>query len=946
MAGRSMKEPRYAIGIDLGTTHCTLAWIDLADDTARARVLAIPQLDTPRTVRSSPLLPSFFCYATPGEIAGGQFDPLKSTPLEEAPGYFIGALARERMGDQPGRVIHSAKSWLAHAGIDREARLLPFGSDEIPPELKLSPVEASSAYLGYLRAAWNHLVAHDDPESALEAQRVVITVPASFDEAAQALTREAARLAGYPAGVRLLEEPQAAFYAWLDHAAGDAGCKETLAALAQRRGTILVCDIGGGTTDFSLFRAGPAAAAGERPAIERIATSDHLLLGGDNIDLALAHALERKLKPDPDAQLSRRQWGHLLPQARRLKETVLAAAEATGDAKAPLHVAVPGEGAALFAASLDAAITAAEVRAIVLDGFFPLTAVDELPRARRMGLLEVGLPYASDTAVSRHLAAFLRDRLPVDAVLFAGGSLHPPVLRERLLALIESWQGRSPLPLALPNLDIAIAEGAARYAALSADARARIRGGYPHSVYVELQRDAAETAARLVCVLPQGCEAGARVELAAPTFELTLNRPVRFAAYTSNRRVQDVPGDLVPLDRRAFHPLPPLQTTIVQDDANFSARKAAADSVAVLLESGITEVGMLELALIDRSSGVRWELAFNLRRPVAHDDADGDANTEAGPAGPGVGAKALASAQARIALYFGAGQALDSSLNVKALPRELERILGLERLRWSTGLLRSLWPALHPGITRRGRSLAHESAWLYLAGFVLRPGYGSDLDAWEVEQLWECFDLGLVHRKEASARANWWMMWRRIAGGLPAAAQERLYDSAFPELRRPAGEVVECTRLLGSLERVAVERRLELAALLFDRVVAGKARSEPHVHWALARLLSRTPLYTAADSVVPAAVVEEAFGRVEARDWKQSGLEPLVAVFAAACRRIDLRSLDVDDGVRRRVLDKLGRSGATMEQLRCVRECTPVTGAQWSQLFGEQLPAGLRLSAG
>ena len=939
-----MTAPRYAIGIDLGTTNCTLAWVDLAAGTAPVSVLEIPQLDTPRTIRSSALLPSFFCYATPGEIAGGQLDPITAMPLAEASGYFIGALARERMGGQPGRVIHSAKSWLAHAGIDREARLLPFGSDEIPPELKLSPVEASSAYLGYLRAAWNHVVAHDDPGIALEAQRVVITVPASFDEAAQALTREAARLAGYPASLRLLEEPQAAFYAWLDHAAGDPERKEALAALAQRQGTILVCDIGGGTTDFSLFRAGPAGPAGGPPAIERIATSDHLLLGGDNIDLALAHALERKLKPDPDERLSRRQWGHLLPQARQLKETVLADTEATGDAGPPLHVAVPGEGAALFAASLDAAITAAEVRAIVLDGFFPLTAVDEMPRARRMGLLEIGLPYASDTAVSRHLAAFLRDRLPVDAVLFAGGSLRPPALQERLLTLIESWQGRRPVPLALPDLSIAIAEGAARYAALSADSRGRIRGGYPHSVYVELQHDATEAAARLVCVLPQGFEAGARVRLAAPNFELTVNRPVRFAAYTSHRRAQDAPGDLVPLDRRAFHPLPPLQTTIVQEDASFSARKTAPGSVAVLLEAGITELGMLELALIDRRSGESWDLEFNLRRPVAPGDADADA--EAGTAGPGVGAKALAAAQERIALYFGAGQAPSSSLNAKALPRELERILGLERLRWNTVLLRSLWPALYPGITRRGRSLAHENAWLYLAGFVLRPGYGSDLDAWAVAQLWECFDLGLVHRKDKSAVANWWMMWRRIAGGLPAPAQERLFDSAFPELRRPAGEVVEGTRLLGSLERVAVERRLELCALLFDRVVAGKARSEPHVYWALARLLSRTPLYTAADSVLPAAVVEEAFARVEAQDWKQSGLEPLVAVFAAACRRIDERSLDIDDGVRRRVLGKLARTGATPEQLRCVREATPVTGAQWSQLFGEQLPAGLRLAAG
>jgi hypothetical protein len=686
-----------------------------------------------------------------------------------------------------------------------------------------------------------------------------------------------------------------------------------------------------------LFR---VTTAGGAPAIERIATSDHLLLGGDNVDLALAHALERKLLSDPDERLSRRQWSHLLPQARALKESILAT-EGDDDGR-PFHVAVPGEGAGLFAGALDVTMTGAEVRALVLDGFFPLTAPDAMPQSRRAGLVEIGLPYAFDTAVSRHLAAFLRDRLPVDAVLFAGGSLRPPALRQRLLALLASWQRQRPLALVLPEMSVAIAEGAARFAALPDDSRARIRGGYPHSVYVELQGEPGAAETRLVCVLPQRCEPGRRIALAAPTFDLTVNRPVRFAAFTSNRRAQDAPGDVVSLDRRAFHPLPPLQTAIVQDDGDFSARKTAASTIAVELEAGITELGTLELALVDRASRHRWDLAFNLRRPLLTDDASEDAVI----ASPGVGAQALAAAQARIALFFGTGQPVDPAANVKALPRDLERILGQERQRWNTTLLRSLWPALYPGLTRRGRSLEHENAWLYLSGFALRPGYGSEQDAWAVAQLWDCFDLGLVHRKDKSARANWWMMWRRIAGGLPAEAQERLFASALPELRRSAGEFVEGTRLLGSLERVASERRLELAKLLFDLVLAGKATGKPHVFWALARLLSRTPLYTSADSVVPAAFVEDCFARVAAPEWKKTGLDPLVAVFAAGCRRIDVRSLDIDDGVRRRVLEKLARSGATPEQLRCVREASPVTRDERSQLFGELLPAGLRLSAG
>ena len=246
---------------------------------------------------------------------------------------------------------------------------------------------------------------------------------------------------------------------------------------------------------------------------------------------------------------------------------------------------------------------------------------------------------------------------------------------------------------------------------------------------------------------------------------------------------------------------------------------------------------------------------------------------------------------------------------MKSLVRDLERILGQERDRWTSSLLRSLWPAVYPGITRRGRSLAHENTWLYLAGFVLRPGYGSDLDPWRVLQLWECFDLGIAHKKEKSAQSNWWMMWRRTAGGLDSDQQERLFSAAFPELKGAIGEFVEGTRMLGSLERVAVPRKLELCTLLIDRITRGKAANQQHVFWALARLLGRVPLYGAADSVVPAAAVEEYFCRVEGLDWNKLGLQALGTVFSAACRRTDLRQLDIHDPIRARVIEKLRRSG-------------------------------------
>ncbi len=272
-----MTAPRFAIGIDLGTTNCTLAWVDLQRAHSRVETLPIPQLQSLRTILESPLLPSFFYYPTAAELDQGELDPFSAQTADEALGYVIGAFAREQMTALPGRVIHSAKSWLAHAGVDREAQMLPFASEDIPTELRLSPVEASSAYLGYLKAAWDLAFARDDANNAFTAQRIVITVPASFDEGAQQLTRMAAEMAGFPSAVRLLEEPQAAFYAWLDEQspsatqAPGAPLLACLPSVAEHAQTVLVCDVGGGTTDFSVFRVAPIRSAADRPVIERIA---------------------------------------------------------------------------------------------------------------------------------------------------------------------------------------------------------------------------------------------------------------------------------------------------------------------------------------------------------------------------------------------------------------------------------------------------------------------------------------------------------------------------------------------------------------------------------------------------------------------------------------------------------------------------------------------------
>ncbi len=838
-----MSRPRYAIGIDLGTTNCVLAYVDLAAKPGRIAVLPIPQLETRDTVAAGPLLPSFYYLGTEDH------DPpctVPGLPLTVA----LGVYAKTQLDAQPGRVVHSAKSWLAHGGIDRETRLLPFGSEEVEEHDKRSPVEVSAAYLAYLRSAWDSTLAEADPEAAFDRQHIIVTVPASFDEAAQALTRQAAALARYPDAFRLLEEPQAAFYAWSAQAGAGKNARawftERLPGLVDEAQTVLVIDIGGGTTDLSLFRLtldadGPD---GGWPDIERLAVSDHLLLGGDNIDLYVAHLIERRalgVNPPgeepahpasgaPERRLSRRQWQHLVPQSMLLKERILAG---EGSPEEVFRVSIPGEGGSLFASVLSATLTRAELSDVILDGFFPLTGAAERPRTRQMGLREIGLPYAVDTAVSRHLAAFL-DGQAVDAVLFAGGTLIPAFLRERLLILIEAWQGRRPLGLALPDQSLAIAEGAAQCAALAAQSSKRIRAGYARSVYLELHQERSADPIRLVCILPQGFEEGRTSTLDTQSFRLLLNRPARFTAYSSTHRREDRPGAIVDLDLGVFHPLPPLHTTLTLEETGFDPRKAEARSVDVKLTVELTPLGVLQTMLVSTDLGRRWRLDFNLR---AHaEPREGDA-----PAA-GTSDDRMHEASERIAHFYGKKQDLGEKDSVKSLIKDLERILGQARVAWSVPLLRGLWPSLYPGMTRRGRSLAHENSWLYLAGFLLRPGYGAELDPWRISQLWGAWSLGLHHKKEKSAQSNWWMMWRRVAGGLSADQQRRLYDALIAPFRKSPLESPEGTRLLGALERLPPAARAELAKLLFELVLRGRAAGQPAVFGSLARLCSRVPL--------------------------------------------------------------------------------------------------------
>ncbi len=398
--------PRFSIGIDLGTTNSVLAYAPLDAAAATSLVLPVPQWGSPAALVERATLPSFLYL--PEEEVRRQMRGGALAPDE----WVVGQFAKTRAQDAPGRVAHSAKSWLCHHGADREAAFLPWGSRDLAAAAKISPVRAAALILNYLRGVWNDRFAGQGAELGFDAQDVTITVPASFDAAAQRLTLMAAEAAGYPSTVRLLEEPQAAFYTWLEQHGGEAGGWEALGAVVGEDDGggelrhVLVVDIGGGTSDFSLFavRRGGAArdGGGGGAGIRRVAVSEHILLGGDNIDLALAHTLEARLAGD-DERLDGSAWDFLVARCRELKEQALAGDGASGES---YQVAIPGRGSGLFAGTRTAAIGRDEIDRIVLDGFFPECSADARPKRIAAGLQEWGLPYAADSAITRHLAHF------------------------------------------------------------------------------------------------------------------------------------------------------------------------------------------------------------------------------------------------------------------------------------------------------------------------------------------------------------------------------------------------------------------------------------------------------------------------------------------------------------------------------------------------------------
>lgn len=603
--------PDYIIGIDLGTTNSALAHAPAASaaDTPDVTLFPVPQLVSAGEMAAMDLLPSSLYIPGNNEFVEGSL----ALPWNAPPEYIVGSFARTRGVENATRLVSSAKSWLSNQNADPTQPLLPLAALEGIP--KISPLEASRQYLLYLRSAWDH--AH--PEAKLENQSVLITVPASFDAAARELTQRAAKLAGYPE-VTIIEEPQAAFYAWIER---NANWREQV----KPGDLILVVDIGGGTTDFTLIAV--TEKSGELQ-LERVAVGEHLLLGGDNMDLAVARYAEQQFA-QKGTKLDQIQFHSLWQQCRAAKEVLLAGD--SGAKNQPLTIL--GRGTGLIAGTIRGKITREEVHSLLLDGFFPAVASDAMPqRQRRAALMEVGLNYAADPAVTKHLAQFLRRAGENSGasglahpthLLLNGGVLQAKAIEQRIFEVLNNWleEEGAPAIIELRNetkeadLMHAVAQGAAYYGLARSGKGVRIRGGVPRTYYVGIESSLPAVPGlaapmKALVVVPFGLEEGTKVELPQRKFALVVGEPAEFRFFSSLARKGDTPGALIEEIDQEMEELAPIEVFL---PPHLDGTRE--EVVPVTIESNVTETGMLELWCV-AADGRRWKLEFNVRdRAVA-----------------------------------------------------------------------------------------------------------------------------------------------------------------------------------------------------------------------------------------------------------------------------------------------------------------------------------------
>lgn len=947
--GFVQEEARYIVGIDLGTTNCAVSFVDTSKPSPTIEIFPIEQwVDFPVRERRD-LLPSFLYQPLESEV-----DALHSKGNCQAD-HIVGELARDRGLVQPGRQIQSAKSWLCHGGVDRRAKILPWQHDENVQ--KLSPVDASAACLSEIRSAWDA----GFKQHPLADQEIILTLPASFDQVARQLTIEAAAQAGLKR-ILPIEEPQAAFYAWLAQHDADWESK------VEAGQSILVCDIGGGTTDFTLIRVRESStestagsdqtedmseSAGGRLSLHRVAVGQHLILGGDNIDLSLATLLENKLAGD--GKLSPREWETLRQASRVAKEVLLSEA-----APESYTIHLPSSGSKLIGGGRQVEVQASDIDTCVLDGFFPACSLADRPQPQDVGFREFGLPFASDAGITKHLAEFLwehrqdgrpeselvslSDRAAArpDWILFNGGVMVSHKIRNRIVDVVSEWFSNAdskwrPGILDGDRLDRAVASGAAYFGQVRRGQGVQIEAKLASSFYLQTST----TPPQAICIVPGSASPGDTFQLEQIPLELAIGQPVQFPIVYSNARLSDRIGARVDLNDEQFRQLPPIRTVIE------ASRKLAGSTMPVTLEVQLSEIGTLQLYCQSKSSDHRWKLEFDVRGSTQTDRESSNSG------GAAVGMLDESSHQAAASVLraaFSSGDTKPSKV-IKALTEAA----ALPKSQWPPNLLRAMWEDLLELSEGRRASPAHEARWLNLLGYCLRPGYGMAADDWRVAETWKSVNGKLAHAAVTS-RNEAMILWRRIAGGFTPGQQLTVYQqvagplrSVLDPTRRVKGggvaspaELIELLRLVGSLELLPVAEKSQVGNWLVDLVHNKKwAPAQSAILWTLGRLGSRVPTYAPLNYVV-SPTTAEAWLRSLLRRPVDTGAYALALMLCS--RRVDDRYRDIDAGIRADVLTTLRSMDAPANYIVLVEAGGQLASEEQAEILGDSLPLGLRLT--
>ncbi|MCG8563710.1 MAG: hsp70 family protein, partial [Desulfobacterales bacterium] len=754
------QDKQYVIGIDLGTTNSAVSYVDvvgLREETAKGgtpdkekwiKVFNVPQLTGHGEFTKVPVLPSFLYI--PGKYDISQ-EVLKH-PWKKREDMFAGVFARDHGSKIPSRLVSSAKSWLCNPQADRTAKILPWGSQGVE---KISPVDATAEYLTHIRSAWNHFV--KDEDKFIENQFVVITVPASFNEEARELTMAAVKQAGFGSSVTLLEEPLAAFYSWLILHEGD------WEDHVREDELILVCDVGGGTTDFSLI----SLKGGDgTPRFERLAVGDHLILGGDNIDLALARIVEAKFKSKKS--LGTDKWKTLCHRCREAKEQILEHGESS------VRITLKGEGRALIAGTLSAELTRAEVENVLRGDFFSDVTTETMTTENRgKEIADFGLPFETEASVSKHIVRFLekhrenvkeslgKDSPMPDFILFNGGTLKPSLVQSRIKESVRRWfkasDTQKPVVLENDRPELAVGVGASYYGLVKQGIGVRVGSGSPRSYYLGVSMENG-AGANAVCLVERGLDEGSDIHLPQRAYEVRANQPVSFDVYSSSFRSGDAAGDIVSVDE-SFSAMAPIQTVI-----KFGS-KGEQKTIPIHLGAEYTEMGTLSMYCQSSVSDHKWKLQFQLRsaQDTGIQAMEGEVYED----------KAIETACRSLRFAFE-----DTSTDLlKRVVKQIEGAVEQSKGNWPLSFLRRLADellAIEP--QARKRSAEHECRWLNLAGFCMRPGFGDAFDEERSRKVWKIYLKGLHYNKAKQNKLEWWIFIRRIAGGLKAGQQRQFFQ--------------------------------------------------------------------------------------------------------------------------------------------------------------------------